>query len=447
MTVVRLPRGIRTRLFTVSVGSLAVGLALAIAAFNLALDQRLTADANSLAQTRAAAALLSLSFRHGLVSVAETPDAGSVGLPVWVFSQTTPLETPAGPAMVDRAARQMAVARPGTQDVPGYATRLRSLPIVSTGRRVGTVVAAVSLAPYDDTRRTALVGSIGLGVALLAGVALSTGWILRRALKPVASMTADAADWSEHNLDRRFSMGEPHDEITQLAATLDALLGRLGAALRREQRLTTEISHELRTPLARIVAETDLALRRTRTPDAYRDALERTAENARRMTGIVETLMDAARGRAGDRRGSCDLGEIAAGIAEARARASDAGPVRVVVEQPPRRVAAGIDATLAERILEPLVENACAHARSTVSVAVAAASGRAEIVITDDGPGVPSGEAEQIFHPGARGPGAGGDGAGLGLALSRRLARSEGGDVRAIPDPAGGRFVVTLPGG
>ena len=86
-------------------------------------------------------------------------------------------------------------------------------------------------------------------------------------------MTEHAASWSEHDLDRRFDLGEPYDELTQLAATLDRLLERISASLRHEQRFTAEISHELRTPLARISGEAELMLRRERTPDEYRSPL------------------------------------------------------------------------------------------------------------------------------------------------------------------------------
>ena len=77
-------------------------------------------------------------------------------------------------------------------------------------------------------------------------------------------MTRQAAAWSEHDLDRRFALGEPHDELGELAATLDGLLDRLAASLRREQLFLAELSHELRTPLARVMAESELALRRER---------------------------------------------------------------------------------------------------------------------------------------------------------------------------------------
>jgi signal transduction histidine kinase len=63
-------------------------------------------------------------------------------------------------------------------------------------------------------------------------------------------MTAEAATWSERDLDHRFKAGEPHDELTGLAATFDRMLDRLASSLRREQRFTAELSHGWRTPAA-----------------------------------------------------------------------------------------------------------------------------------------------------------------------------------------------------
>ena len=79
---------------------------------------------------------------------------------------------------------------------------------------------------------------------------------------PGVRMTRQAAEWSEHDLDHRFALGAPHDELTELASTLDRLLDRLAASLRHERRFSAELSHELRTPLARVLAEAELALRR-----------------------------------------------------------------------------------------------------------------------------------------------------------------------------------------
>ena len=77
------------------------------------------------------------------------------------------------------------------------------------------------------------------------------------------------------------------------------MLERLSASLRHEQRFTAELSHELRTPLAKIAAEGELALRRERTTESYRESLTAVVRNAEQMTRTVEALNAAARHEAG----------------------------------------------------------------------------------------------------------------------------------------------------
>src|SRR5207253_8023493 len=117
---------------------------------------------------------------------------------------------------------------------------------------------------------------------------------------------------SEQDLDRRFGLGEPHDELTQLASTLDSLLDRLAASLRRERRFSAELSHELRTPLAKVIAEAELALRRERDASEYRAALEVALRNARHVARIVEMLVAAAQHGAAATHGTADAYEVAA---------------------------------------------------------------------------------------------------------------------------------------
>jgi signal transduction histidine kinase len=100
---------------------------------------------------------------------------------------------------------------------------------------------------------------------------------------------------------------------------------------------------------------------------------------------------------------------------------------------------------VAARVLQPLVENACAHAVSRVALEVERVDGAVEIRVVDDGPGVDAAELDEIFESGRRGAAArGSEGAGLGLALARRVARAAGGDVTATEGP-GGIFTVRLP--
>ena len=90
-------------------------------------------------------------------------------------------------------------------------------------------------------------------------------------------MTAEAEDWGAHDLDRRFGMGPPRDELTGLAATLDGLLARIAASRRHEQRFAAEVAHELRTPLAGIRGRAELAI--DDDEDARTEALSRSCRS------------------------------------------------------------------------------------------------------------------------------------------------------------------------
>jgi signal transduction histidine kinase len=326
------------------------------------------------------------------------------------------------------------------------------VPVVDKGRRLGTVVAGVSLVPYERTEHIALVTSLILATILFVAVLLAARWSLAAALRPVSEMTEAADDWSEHDLDRRFALGEPYDELTHLAATLDSLLDRLASSLRREQRFSAELSHELRTPLASISAEAELALRHERGTAEYRDALEAIRRKADEMRRTVETLVAAAREESSLQRGTADAAAAAAAAAEACASAAKDRGITLEVIPPPTPIRAGTDSDVLERILAPLVENACRFASRTVRVGVVRDGGAVRYSIEDDGPGVTAADRERIFEPGVRGTGSepnhnSQNGAGLGLALARRLARAAGGDVQADAVSSGARFSVRLPGG
>jgi signal transduction histidine kinase len=260
-------------------------------------------------------------------------------------------------------------------------------------------------------------------------------------------MTRQAAAWSERELDHRFGLGEPRDELTELAATLDDLLDRLAASLRREQRFSAELSHELRTPLARVLAETELALRREREPAEYRTTLELIKRNAEQLTRTVDALVAAARFEASSRRGTADAFGVAEdAVAACSGLAAERG-LALAVEQPARLMRVGVERDLAERILQPVLENACRYARSTVSIDIDRAGSAVRYAISDDGPGVAEDERDRIFEPGVRGAAANGEGSGLGLALARRLAASVAGEIEVDSASSGGRFLVRLPAG
>jgi signal transduction histidine kinase len=444
----RRPRALRTRLLLAIVAGVGVALVLIVVTFNVALARSLANDADEIVRARAASELASLRVSEAGIELPPQIAGSGVATQVWIFDGDRALRAPPVDDETDAAARTLAAGPERAIDA-GDDTHLYALPIIEDGRRVGTIVTGLSLAPYNRTRVIAGIASSALALVVLSAVAIASALMLRAALRPVARMTDDAAAWSERDLDRRFDVGPPHDEITRLAATLDGLLDRLAAGIRRERRLTAEVSHELRTPLSQITAEVDLALRRERRPAEYRAALEQIRAGARRIEATVDTLMITARQEGGLPRGTGDARVAADHVITACAPLASRRGVSLTMEDAAAGsgTRAGVESQVIERILQPIVENACRFAREWVRVAVTSDTRVVTLEVLDDGPGVADGEEELIFEPGVRGS-AGGrdrDGAGLGLPLARRLARAAGGDVQVRPFEGRGHFDVRLP--
>lgn len=440
--------GLRGRLTAIVLIAAVVTLAALVASFNLALRASLDHDADQVLAGRAAAAIDAVKVGGGRIQSIEAPDQGAVDAQTWVFAGHRTLERPPAPAAVQHAASGLAGGARRYLDEPSSDTRLYAIPVVDGGSRAGTAVVGLALEPYEHTASRALLASIIFAAFVLMLIALAVRWVIRRALRPVARMTDEAEAWTERDLDHRFDVGEPRDELTHLAATFDRMLARLAGSLRREQRFTAEVSHELRTPLSAIVTEAELALRRERAPDEYREALDEIADRGRQLKRILETLLTASRAESARDRGSADAASVVEHAIESCAPLANANRIDVELVKPHAPVRIGVDRDTAERVLVPVLENACRYARTRATVEVSADNGAVDFIVTDDGPGLDPEERDRIFEPGERSSTASlANGAGLGLALSRRLATALGGEVDNLESDSGARFRVRIPVG
>jgi signal transduction histidine kinase len=426
---------LRTRVTLGTVLVLGAGLVAISVALNLLLANRLSADASSVLATRGAAMLSTVDAGGGRLRLRDAPDDTALDQHAWIFDAGgRALErSPASPK-VAQAVQALAHVRRLTQTNPTEHIRLLARPV----GRAGVVVVGVSMDPYRHTERLAVTGTFVLDVFVLLAGALVARRAVGLALRPVADMTATAAEWSEHDLHRRFGLGPPRDELTALAATLDALLGRLDAALRHEQRFSAEMAHELRTPLSNVRGEAELALRASRSDAERRAALEAVLAGTDRMATVIDTLLAAARSDAA--RGSSDAVAAARKVEELVRPEADAHRRRLVVRADAERLPVGAGQDVVTGALHPLLENAVRHAADRVEISVGRDDGQVVIAVRDDGAGIAPADAERIFEPGVSDAG----GAGLGLPLARRLARSAGGDVVAVPQD-GGRVELRLP--
>jgi signal transduction histidine kinase len=424
---------LRARLLVVSLLSLTVGLGALLVVGNVLLNARVHAEATSLLRARAEAQVAALTVTPGGVRVRQTPNENVLDRQSWVLDRGRVVERPgnASPAL-DHAA--IALGRAGrSAEVDGPSDiRLRAAAVPGRGRAI--VVVGLSVVTLERLQHEVALGSIVLAALILLAAGLATRGAVDGALAPVAQMTASAEDWGAHDLDRRFALGAPSDELTGLAATLDGLLGRIAASRRHEQRFASEVAHELRTPVAGLRARAELALSaRGAGAEAEReDALRAVIADAARLDREIDALVAVARRELDPSSGVVDLAALA--------REVDGATVTVPAVLPP----AEGEPEIVRRALAPLVENARRHARSAVTLELTHAAGSVRLAVRDDGPGLDPAIGEDAFEPGVRGADAGDGGAGLGLALARRLARSCGGDVRIGPGP-GGCFVLELP--
>lgn len=425
----------RLRLFLTSLATLAIGLGALVVAGNVLLNVRVQSERSSLLQARADTQVAALTVTTAGIRERRIANDITIDRRAWVFAGDRLIERPANvlPA-VDRAAIALGgTAGSAERDGPDDERFLvRPIKAPGSGRRIGSVVVALSAAPLETLQKEVLLGSLVIaGLILLAG-AVAIRSAVEGALRPVAQMTTRAEDWSEHDLERRFDLGPPSDELSGLAATLDHLLGRIAASRRHEQRFASEVAHELRTPIAGLRGRAELALQATGAEAGREreDALEAVITHTDRVTAAVDALLAAARGELASE-GASDLLALANELEDV-AVSGDAVPM---VEGEP---------ALLRRALAPLIDNARRHARTRVEVRLSAVGERVRLEVLDDGPGLDPALGDRAFDPGVRAATETGDGAGLGLALARRLARSCGGDVVAGAGP-GGHVVLELP--
>jgi len=309
----------------------------------------------------------------------------------------------------------------------------------------GVVVVAASLEDLDESVAE-LTSSLTWIVPLAVVALLAVVWVIvGRTLRPVEQMRAQVATIGMTALDRRIPEPQSGDEIARLAVTMNEMLTRLEHSVRQQQRFVADASHELRTPLTRMRAELEVDEQHPERADVA--ATRRSQlEEISGLHRMIEDLLVLARSDAGandQRVEPVDLDDIV--LEEMRASTGST----VIVDK--RRVSAAQitgDRDELRRVVRNLLDNARRHATTTVTVELTENTGRASLIVVDDGPGIPPERRAEVFERFARLDEArqGGGRAGLGLAIVADIVTRHGGAVTIDDAPNGGaRFVVTLP--
>lgn len=277
------------------------------------------------------------------------------------------------------------------------------------------------------------------GLAIL-GIAIAFGAhpLARRITRRLERLRVRVEELGRGDLGARVEV-EGRDEVAELARSFNAAAARIEALVQTQTSVLAGASHELRSPLTRMRMAVELL------DDGERaELLTRMRDDIHELDELIEELLAASRFQTNvmrrEDRTEVDLLALAAEEA-ARVGAEVAG------ESTPYRG----EARWLVRMLRNLLENARRHSRAEhISVTVTPLGNGAQIIVEDDGDGIPEAFRERIFEPFYRPPGMreGHDrGVGLGLALVRQIAERHGGKAHCDAHPVQGtRFVVELAG-
>ncbi|MDP3984004.1 MAG: ATP-binding protein [Acidimicrobiia bacterium] len=310
------------------------------------------------------------------------------------------------------------------------------------------VIVAASLAGVDDAT-AALVPLLVGGIPLLALVVAATTWLLAgRTLRPVRAMTAEADRITVSDLGRRIPLAAPDDEIRRLGETLNLMLDRLERSVARQRRFVADASHELKSPVASLLTMAEVASQHPERVSGTRFAIDVGIE-ARRLSLLVDDLLTLARS---DEDAftlepvAFDLAmlvtEETVHLAASQIEVNLGGAKSLAVVADRRRMA---------QVVRNLVDNAARHAHSRIWVEVGHVDGEVELVVADDGPGIPEADRVRVFERFVRLDDSRSrthGGTGLGLAVAQAIVHAHGGIIGIIDDPRypGAVVRIRLPG-
>jgi signal transduction histidine kinase len=298
----------------------------------------------------------------------------------------------------------------------------------------------------------------GLGVMALFGI--GGGYLVsRNLLARIDAVSATTRTIMEGDLTGRLPINGSGDELDRLSQNLNLMLARIEQLMAGLREVSDNIAHDLKTPLSRLRNRVEAALREPYAEPAYREALERTIEEADGLIKTFNALLSIARleaGAAGDNKERLDVSalvrdvaELYEPVAEERGIMLKADSVGPVYTRADRQLLGQAIANLIDNALKYGAPDRTESANGVVpevSVMAGATGSMAEIAVTDRGPGVPAGERERVLGRFVRLEASRSEpGSGLGLSLVAAVARLHGGALRLEDNRPGLKVVLSLP--
>jgi len=333
--------------------------------------------------------------------------------------------------------------------VDGVATLYLVTPIRSGATSLGTMVVTADLSQLRTDQNRALLLILAEALVALVGAVAGAYLLLRRLLRNVGRITTTAASIKDGELDRRLGDQGTDDEVGQLAATFDAMLDRLQAAMTVQRRLLSDVSHQLRTPLTVARGHLEVLARQDRVErDEVRDTVGVVVDELEHMGALVERLLMLGRALEPDFLDSQPL-DLRAFLSELLESAQVLAPRSWFLDPVPDLVL-DVDVAKLRGALLNLIDNAVRATTGTDAIEIGAVlnpgTGDLTVSVDDSGPGIPGDELPTVIERFRRLGGADRDGTGLGLAIVTAVAEAHGGSFELGRSPLGGcRAAIVLP--
>jgi heavy metal sensor kinase len=322
------------------------------------------------------------------------------------------------------------------------------------GNEITTLVLLATLHEVDHQLgevRTALASAIPVGIVLAGGVGY---FLARRALAPVDRLRTMTDEVTAERLDRRLPVANPHDEMGQLAQTINAMIARLERSFAEVRRFTADASHELRTPLTVLRTEVEVALGKPMSPDETAQLLGSTLEECERLTRLTDQLLTLARQDASPITGANEpvgLVECLASVVETMRPLAEAREVDLHFSPGDQTISAQLlgEAALLRQVFINLLDNAIKYSTpgGSVEVGVRIDKVNATVSVADAGEGIAAEHLPHVFNrfyrvDKARTRAAGGS--GLGLSIARSIVEAHGGRIQLESTPGRGTTVTVV---
>ncbi len=348
----------------------------------------------------------------------------------------------------------MTADRASTGPVTGFLNRPR--PIHRTGQVIAVMLGLLAILVADTslellTPQNETFGAIPL-LCVVIGLWLLPGWaglvIAACALvQPIVLL--EVGEWRSLPAEFQFIAVAVVTVVETLTVTV---LIRVGAEKERLleglTRFTADAAHELRSPLSTIRNTADVTLQRRRDPAQYVASLEEIRDQATRLTVLTDGLLLLARGDTKSlyvRQEPLSMDDVMEELFDRWRGAAEHGHIQLVVCRDSGIEFSG-DAVLLGRLFDNLVDNALAHATSSIQVVPSSTGDRCTVVVEDDGPGFPAGARPAIVDRewSRNGVHSTSGGAGLGLSIAAAIAAEHGGTLMLEHPGEGLRAVVEL---